>query len=220
MNMHTNNPTCNPKMTPSWYTIPEIEFKDYLECLRPIYKVLEKKNKSKSSPDVFLKTILASHSGMTLAQWKGAETQRLYEKVLSMKMGDFHEELMGKFCGYETLPVGHATGTDVQKKDESEFIEVKNRDNTMNAGSAESVVRKLTKLVDDGKRAILVLVNSSKQTLPHFKAPAAVQVMNGKQAYAHLSGRDTFYDDLLATIAETFRLYPTHAELQAVAQSA
>ena len=212
------NITTNSNMTPSWYTIREIKFKDYVECLQPLYCVLEKKNKSKSSADPFLKTILASHSGMTLEQWKAAETQRLYEKALSMKMGDFHEELMGKFQGYQTLPNGHATGTDVQKKDESEFLEIKNRDNTMNAGSAESVVRKLTKLVNEGKRAILVLVNSSKPTLPRFKAPEAVKVMNGKQGYAHLSGRDTFYDDLLTTLGETFRLYPTHAALKAVAQ--
>ncbi len=188
--------------------------------MKPLYEVLEKKNKSKSSPDPFLKTILAAHSGMTLEQWDAAEKQRLYEKALSMKMGDFHEELMGKFRGYQTLPVGHSTGTDVRRLDDSEFLEVKNRDNTMNSGGAESVVRKLTKLVNDGKRAILVLVNSSKRTLPRFKAPAAVQVIDGKQAYAYLSGRETFHADLLSTLNETFRRYPTYALLQATAPPA
>ena len=202
---------------PSWYIIHEIPFHDYIQCLQSIYEVLEERNESKPSPDPFLKTILAAHGGLTGAQWDAAEARRLYEKRLSMKMGDFHEELMGKFSGYENLPQGHETGTDVRKKDNTEFLEVKNRDNTMNADSAKSVVHKLTKLVNDGKRAILVLVNSNKKTLPRFKAPAAVRVINGKQAYTYLSGRDSFYDDLLATLAETFRRYPTYALLQAVA---
>jgi hypothetical protein len=201
----------------SWYKLPEIPFESYVRCLRPLYQVLEKRNKSKSQPDVFLKTILASHSGMTTEQWSAAELQRLYEKALSMKMGDFHEELMGKFPGYETLPLGHSTGTDVRKTDDTEFIEVKNRDNTMNSGSAETVIRSLTKLAEEGKKSILVLVNSAKKTLPRFKAPRTVEVVSGRQIYAYLSGRDTFYDDLLETLNQTFRRYPTYASLEAEA---
>lgn len=197
-----------------WYRIHEIPFDAYVACLKPLYSVLEKKNKSKTDPDIFLQTILAEHSGMTVDQWNAAEVQRLYEKALSMKMGDFHEELMGKFPGYETLPLGHATGTDVRKVDDTEFFEVKNRDNTMNSGSADSVIRKLTKLTEDGKMATLVMINSAKKTLPRFKAPAAVKVMSGRQVYKHLSGRDTFYDDLLQTIRETFKRYPTYAALE------
>lgn len=203
----------------AWYKLPEIPFESYVRCLRPLYQVLEKRNKSKSQPDVFLKTILASHSGMTTEQWSAAELQRLYEKALSMKMGDFHEELMGKFPGYETLPLGHPTGTDVRKTDDTEFIEVKNRDNTMNSGSAETVIRSLTKLADEGKKSILVLVNSAKKTLPRFKAPRTVEVVSGRQIYAYLSGRDTFYDDLLETLNQTFRRYPTYASLEAEART-
>lgn len=201
----------------SWYTIREIPFEAYVLCLKPLYAVLEKRNKSKSQPDVFLKTILASHSEMTIEHWDAAEKQRLYEKALSMKMGDFHEELMGKFPGYETLPLGHPTGTDVRKLDDSEFIEVKNRDNTMNSGSAESVVRKLSRLAEEGKKSILVLVNSAKKTLPRFKAPKTVDVVSGRQIYTYLSGRDTFYDDLVETLNQTFRRFPTYASLEAEA---
>ena len=201
------------KMLRAWYLIPEIPFAAYAKCLKPIYEVLEHKNTSKTNPDIFLKTILAAHSGMTVEQWDALEKARLHQKALEMKMGDFHEELLGKFPGYETLPVGHETGTDVRKTDNSGFLEVKNRDNTMNSGSADSVVRKLTALIDQGKSATLVLVNSAKKKLPRFKAPAAVRVINGRQAYTELSGRATFYDDLLKTIDETFKRYPTYVSL-------
>jgi hypothetical protein len=200
---------------PVWYTIPEIALPHYVACVAPIYTVLEKKNTSSSDPDLFLKTILASHSGMTVEQWTAAEAQRLYEKALSMKMGDFHEELMGKFPGYETLAVGHSTGTDVRRTDDSAFFEIKNRDNTMNADSAKSVVRKLTALTDTGKGATLVLINSEKKTLPRFKAPEAVEVVSGRAMYARLSGRVTFHDDLIRTLGETFKRFPTHASLVA-----
>jgi hypothetical protein len=121
---------------------------------------------------------------------------------------------MGKFSGYETLPVGHASGTDVRKTDDTEFYEVKNRDNTMNSGSADSVIRKLTKLTEEGKIASLVMINSARKTLPRFKAPAAVKVLSGKQVYAYLSGRDTFYDDLVKTLGETFKRFPTYEQLE------
>lgn len=199
---------------PEWYKIPEIQLTDYVKCLRPLYEVLEKRNTSKTQPDIFLMTILAAHGGMTVEQWNEAEKQRLYEKALSMKMGDFHEELMGKFPGYETLPLGHRTGTDVRKVDDSEFFEVKNRDNTMNSSSADSVIRKLTKIADDGKKSILVMINTEKKTLPRFKAPRNVDVMSGKQAYAYLSTRDTFYDDLIKTLTHTFTNYDSYSKLE------
>ena len=138
------------------YRIQEVKVKDYIQCLEPLYAVLEKKNKSKSEVDPFMKTILASHGGMTIEQWDAGEKQRLYEKALSMGMGTFHENLMGKFKDYETLPQGHSTGVDVISEKHNELWEVKNRDNTMNSGSGETVVRKLMKVVEEGRKAILV----------------------------------------------------------------
>lgn len=202
--------------SPVWYKIKEIQFKDYVKCLKDVYKVLEKKNKSKTQPDVFLKAILASHSGMTPEQWDTAEAQRLYEKALSMKMGDFHEELMGKFPGYETLVTGHPTGTDVRRLDDSEFFEVKNRDNTLNSDSAKSVVKKLQKLADIGSQPFLVFINTAKKRVPRFGASDDIKVMSGKEVYTYLSGRDTFYSDLLSTIQETFTRYESYEDLKAV----
>ena len=195
------------------YRIQEVKVKDYIQCLEPLYAVLEKKNKSKSEVDPFMKTILASHGGMTIEQWDAAEKQRLYEKALSMGMGTFHENLMGKFKDYETLPQGHSTGVDVISEKHNELWEVKNRDNTMNSGSGETVVRKLMKVVEEGKKAILVYVTSEKKKLPRFKAPESIIILNGRQAYAHLSGRESFYDDLLMTISDTFARFKTYAEL-------
>jgi hypothetical protein len=200
--------------TREWYKIDPIRFVDYVKCLEPIYYVLESRNAPKSDPDVFLDAIMTAYYGQTAEAHRAAAAQRLFENALSMKMGDFHEELMGKFPGYETLPTGHETGVDVRKKTDDVFIEVKNRDNTMNSGSAETVVRDLTRLSDAGKTAILVMVNSAKKTLPRFKAPKEIMVFNGRQMYAYLSGDETFYDKLLETMSFTFRNYPTYEMLE------
>jgi len=39
--------------------------------------------------------------------------------------------------------------------------------------------------------------------------------MNGQQLYAFLSGRESFFDDLLRTVAHAFTSFKTLAELQA-----
>ena len=160
-----------------------------------------------------MKLILASYSGMTVDQWDLAERQRLYEKALSMKMGDFHEELMGKFPNYKTLPIGHATGCDVSNVNETTFLEVKNRQNTMNSDSGKQVVRKLSNLVEKGRTAVLVYVNTWTKSLPRFGAPKTIHILNGQQAYEYLSGRKEFYIDLQFTLAQTFLHFKTYAAL-------
>jgi hypothetical protein len=202
-------------MSPSWYTIPEVAFGDYVKCLAPLYAVLEGKE-GHSDDDPFMKLVLARHGGMTLEAWDAAKKQRMFEKALSMKMGDFHEELAGKFRGYRCLAVGDASGCDVQSVDGNHVMEWKNRDNTMNSGSASAVISKLKAVADAGKKATLVLVNSFKKKVPRFGAPASIEVIDGRTAYAQMSGRADFFDSLQATMGETFARYKTFAELQKV----
>ena len=202
-------------MPPSWYTIPEIAFGDYVKCLAPLYAVLEGKE-GHSDDDPFMKLVLARHSGMTAQLWEAAKKQRMFEKALSMKMGDFHEELAGKFRGYRCLAVGDATGCDVQSVDGAHVMEWKNRDNTMNSGSASAVIAKLKAVAAAGKKATLVLVNCFRAAVPRFGAPTSVEVIDGRTAYAQLSGRPDFIDSLQTTMGETFERYKTFAELSKV----
>jgi hypothetical protein len=134
-----------------------------------------------------------------------------------MKIGDLHEELMGKLPDYETLPPKHSSKCDVRSKDETEYIEVKNNDATMNSDSAKSVIKKLIDMNQKGKSAILILVNSESRTTPRFGAPPEIEVMNGKRGYAHLSCRENFYDNLLETIEYTFKNFKTYKQLQEIA---
>ena len=123
----------------------------------------------------------------------------------------FEKKPQGSFFEYFVIPSAEMARNISEKH--NELWEVKNRDNTMNSGSGETVVRKLMKVVEEGKKAILVYVTSEKKKLPRFKAPESIIIWNGRQAYAHLSGRESFYDDLLMTISDTFARFKTYAEL-------
>jgi hypothetical protein len=201
-----------------WYKIPEISLKDFLFCLKDIYKVIEDKHISKSNEDPFIKAVVKGYTKIDEEEWKKLEKARLFQKALEGKMGDFHEELMGKLPGFITYPLGHSTGCDVGSikgtfKKEI-VIEVKNRDNTMNSSSAKSVISNLKKHADAGIIAVLVEVNCPNGKVARFGAPENVHVLNGEDAYTLLSGRKGFFKDLLQTIQYAFETFKTHDALK------
>lgn len=202
-----------PTPLPDWYKTTEVTAKDFIACCEPIYKVLEEQNKSKTVEDPFLKAILSSY--MPSFDWEVAEKARLKQKVLEMKMGNFHEELLGKLPGWETLPVGHKTGMDVRKLDDSIFLEVKNKYNTCNADGLKQVNDKLNRLRATGKRAIFVQINCPEGEVCRSYSTPDTEILNGKQIYTMVSGRETFYSDLLGTVTHVFAHYETLTSLKA-----
>ena len=203
-------------MSLSWYKIPEIPLKDYIKCLEGIYNILEEKHTGNTQTDIFLKKSYLSYYEKTEDEWDKIQKIITFHRLLSMKFGDIHEELMGKLPEYITLPSKHESKCDVRSKDETEYIEVKNNDHTMNSDSAKSVIHKLNNILKKGKHAMLILINSVKNTIPRFKACPEIEVLNGRQGYAHMSGRETFYDDLLETLEYTFYTFKTYTQLQEI----
>ena len=200
---------------PAWYRIPEIAPSCFVACCLAIYVALNQEKKSKSQEDPFLKASMMGFMKTSEDGWQKAEKVRLAQKVLEMKWGDFHEELMGKFPGYETLPQGHETGCDVMKKDGSVVIEVKNRHNTVKGSDGKHIIQMLKKHKAEGKQAIFVQVNCPQGKVKRFGASPDVDIWNGKQAYTFLSGRETFMNDLLSTIQFVFSEYQTVDSLKA-----
>jgi len=204
-----------------WYKIPEVPITEFAKCIKSFYAVLEGENVGKGGDDMFLRTILVSHGDLTDEQWTASEKARRYTKSLEGKMGDFHEELAGKLPGWKTLKVGDPSGCDVMKADGTEYQEWKNRDNTMNSSSGSAVIGKLQKLITEGKKAVLVEVNCPSGKVCRFGAPPDIEVLNGQQAYARNSGRESFFDDLKLTLAHVFKTFKTFKALeQGIAQAA
>ena len=189
---------------PSWYKIREINPRDFVHCVKGIYSVLDKTHKSKTNEDPFIKAVLIGHHDMSIEYWEQSELSRLSQKALEMKMGDFHEELMGKIPGYETYKVGHFTGCDVGSIDGKEIYEVKNKDNTTKGSDGKHIIQQLTKLLEKGIHPIYVQINCPNGKVNRFNAPDGVDVWNGKKTYHHMTGREEFFDDLQHTVKYVF----------------
>jgi len=190
-----------------WYQIPEIRFRDYVECLADIYAARAVKIPNQGDTrDKFTKAVLPFD--------QTHEIYRMREKKVAMAMGYFHQNLAGKFNGYRTLKNGTPSGLDVEKEDGSEFWEWKNRHNTMNSASAKETENKLMAQVNQGRRAFLVQVNCPGGKVNRYKMPAAIAILNGEQAYTYISGRTNFFSDLVVTLTETFGRFTTYSEIQ------
>lgn len=205
----TSGTAATTSSTFEWYKIPEINIIIFVNLLKGIYQVLEDKNKPKSEDDVFARECWSSYYDITKEKLDEQRKRIQKEKAFTMKLGDFHQDLMGSFNGWENYKTGHETGCDVGKIDGSCIAEIKNGRNTMNSSSQESVINKLKKQNELGRRAILVIVNGDILQ----KIKDGVIWMSGRDFYKELSGRPDFFDDLLLTLQYTFKNYKTYDEL-------
>lgn len=192
-----------------WYKIPEIPIKVFSNHLHKIYEVFEDKNKSESKEDIFARECWASYNNITTEQVDEERKRVQKDRVFTMKLGDFHQSLMGSFTGWENYDKGHETGCDIGKVDGSCVVEIKNNTNTMNSSSQESVLNKLNKQKELGKKSILVIVNGDIKQ----KEKNGIIWMSGKDFYAELSGRKEFFNDLLNTLKYVLDKYKTYRSL-------
>lgn len=206
-----------------WYRIHEIPVQRFGNNLSGIFSVLEGQNKSKTSEDPLLRAILR-----TRLNWDEAEKVRLAQKALEGKTGDFHEIMHGEFDGLETLPNGHITECDVMSKGDHRdstgrplIMEIKNRHNTIKGKDGKHTIDILKNHANNGFHAVLVQVNCPKNKnnpkgkVNRFGADSSVDVWNGYQSYAFLSGREDFYDDLIKTMDYVFANFKTYDQLKA-----
>jgi hypothetical protein len=195
---------------PSWYKIPEINKEIYLLLVKPLYDIIEGKKLSKSEPDVFAQQAWMLFHNIKKEEWESEHMKIQIERAWTMAWGNFHQNLMGSFPGWKNYEKGHTTGCDIGKEDDTCVGEIKNNTNTMNSSSKESVLKKLKKQKELGKRALLVVINGDIKK----SVKDGIETISGRQFYEELSGRPTFIDDLLSTTNESFRQYKTFDSLK------
>jgi hypothetical protein len=165
--------------------IPEIDSYEFKRLLDEIRDTIGKE--SRQEKDVFLEIIRKKYPGRNLSG-------------ISQKLGYFHQNLMGSFHGWTSVYNGK--GFDLISDDGQTIVEVKNKYNTMNADSKKSVIDKLTAFIEKGKTSILCFVNVKSKKKPELKDNPEIAVKSGKEMYTILSGRESFWDDLLQTFEE------------------
>lgn len=182
-----------------------------LQCIENLHNSYQKakKNISKTSfyknkVDAFKLTFDAKFNELDEAALISAEINRQVDKSINNSIGTFHEEILGGITGFAK---GNLDGYDIKALDNTLFADIKNKHNTMNSSSAESLFQKLAGLADHHKKAscywVQILAKTSFQE--HWKAE-----INGKE-YSHsrvykISG-DRFYTLLTGESNALYNLY-------------
>jgi hypothetical protein len=126
-----------------------------------------------------------------------AEILRQIDKTINNSIGAFHEQVLGGIAGFEA---GNLSGYDIKAIDDTLFADIKNKHNTMNSSSAESLFQKLARYADTYKKAkcywVQILAKSSFNTLWAGEingkeySHSRVYKISGDRFYALLSGQD------------------------------
>ena len=123
---------------------------DFVECVKWVCEAyptgLERIDLEflvKTSVDPFKMLFDMGNGSFGTKTWIENEKIRQTDKTVNNRIGDFHQMLLGKVDGWENLGVGHTTGVDLKKDDNTIFVELKNKYNTMNSSSQSKCFDKL-----------------------------------------------------------------------------
>jgi Eco47II restriction endonuclease len=126
-----------------------------------------------------------------------SEILRQIDKSINNSIGTFHEQILGGIEGFE---IGNLSGFDIKATNNTLFADIKNKHNTMNSSSSESLFQKLKGYADTYKQAkcywVQILAKSSFNELWSGEingkeySHSRVYKISGDQFYALLSGQD------------------------------
>jgi len=156
-----------------------------------------------------------------------SEINRQIDKSINNSIGTFHEQILGGINGFE---MGKHSGYDIKATDNTLFADIKNKHNTMNSSSAESLFQKLATFADTHKTSkcywVQILAKNSfdqkwqgdinGKEYSHSR----IHKISGDRFYSLLTGKDNaFYelydilpkaiDDYLSTIKSTSKSHNT-----------
>ena len=103
---------------------------------------------SKNTIDEFKTIFDVCVNQISFDEWLKFELTRQQDKTINNKIGEFHQELLGKVEGWVDLGIGDETEIDLKKEDNTVFIELKNKYNTMNSSSEKTCREKLEKVIE------------------------------------------------------------------------
>ena len=126
----------------------------YMKLIEPRIKALYQR---KNNRFIYEPTIFGDNSEEAIKEREIAFRVRQRD----MKEGELAQIIIGNWFGWEDLGVGHSSGLDCRRTDNSIIMELKNKYNTCNSGSAKAVKDKLSiyKRNNPNTRCIWAIVN-------------------------------------------------------------
>lgn len=180
---------------------------DFLECVQRVilqYRSVSLKvdmarlQRNVVDPFKMVFDIMSTKIGVD--DWIKGETIRQDDKTINNYVGEFHQMLLGKVKGWEDLGTGDPQRVDLRRSDNSIFIEIKNKHNTMNDSGIEQVRLNLERAVLQFPKAVAywayIVAGSSGEEVwiykPRVKAKRKVnpriKVAWGKKVYQLVTG--------------------------------
>jgi Eco47II restriction endonuclease len=157
---------------------------------------ITKRNFYSNKVDTIKLAFDANFNGIDQESLIQAEVLRQIDKSINNSIGTFHEQILGGIEGFE---VGILSSYDIKAKDDTLFADIKNKHNTMNSSSSESLFQKLKGYADNYKKAkcywVQILAKSSFNELWQGEingkeySHSRVYKISGDQFYALLSGQ-------------------------------
>ncbi len=175
-----------------------------LACVGHLYKAyakaknnITKKNFYTNKVDTIKLTFDTNFNGIDQESLIQAEVMRQIDKSINNSIGTFHEQVLGGIAGFE---MGNLSGFDIKATDDTLFADIKNKHNTMNSSSSESLFQKLRTYADNYKKSkcywVQILAKGSFNELWQGEingkeySHSRVYKISGDQFYALLSGQD------------------------------
>ena len=166
----------------------------FLGCIKEVVQEYTRPVKKSSTIDDITKTMFDRH----VIGSNALEKFRLYvlkNQRINMALGRMHQKLIGHLAECEDLGVGHVSKMDVYCQKLKAYIEIKNRSNTMNSDSKNSVIQKCKALVESQKADICYICmmhlerNHGDLDVPLQKhSDTRIRLVSGKKMYEILTG--------------------------------
>lgn len=125
----------------------------FLSCIKWVCEsyvrdtIITVKEMQKNIMDPFKMIFDITNNGITVHDWIRSEATRQADKTINNRIGDFHQRLLGGVQGWKNLGVGDESEVDLKKIDNSIFIELKNKFNTVNSSSLAQSRQKLERIL-------------------------------------------------------------------------
>lgn len=173
----------------------------------------------KNKIDTIKLTFDASFNNLDEETLIKSEISRQIDKSINNSIGTFHEQILGGINGYE---IGNLSGFDIKANDNTLFADIKNKHNTMNSSSAESLFQKLSKYADNFKESkcywVQVLAKNSfnekwfGEINGKEYSHSRVYKISGDQFYKLLSGNENALFELYKILPEAISDYLKNQE--------
>lgn len=126
------------------------------------------------------------------------------KRSLSQNIGTLWQRILGSEEGWSDLGVGDKSGCDLIHEDKKIVIELKNKYNTMNSSSRDSVIRKLQEQKEKGYDAYIGIINPKKGKSQTTVLDNGVKIVSGTHLSQLVLGSDQSHSEIVAKLKNMY----------------